>query len=160
MLELADFLHSCGISCDIDQYHSHENILDWKLWHQQKITDCAKDGGFVLLICSATMCEQLSKHDQCLRIQMKFGHIDSLSLNGLITEEPTAKCIIPVCLNLQVENIPICLAGRSSYSISISKLKQYKDPNYILSLSEFESLRHLVSKLSKQPEAEKPPVAS
>ena len=162
MLELAGFLHSCGISCDIDQYHSHENILDWNLWHQQKITECAKGGGFVLLTCSATMCKQLSEPDKCFRIQMKSGHIDSLSLNGLLTEESTTKCIIPVCLeNLQL-NIPKCLTGRKSYSISISKLKEieFEDPNYILSLSEFESLRHLVYKLSKQPEAEKPPVAS
>ena len=159
--ELADFLNSCGISCDIDQYYSHKDILDWGLWNQQKIIKCAKDGGFVLLICSSTMCEQLSKPDKSLRIQMKPGHIDSLSLNSLIKEEATTHCIIPVCLeNLQAESIPKSLTGRSSYSISIFKLKQYKDPNHILSLPEFESLRCLVNKLRRQPEAEKPTVAS
>ena len=161
MLELAYFLNSCGILCDIDQYHSHENILDWNLWHQQKITECAKNGGFMLLICSAGMHECLRKSDHCLRIKMKFGHIDSLWLDSLITDESTTKCIIPVCLeNLQVENIPICLADRLCYPISISKLKQYTDPNYVLNLSEFESLRRLVYRLSKQPEGGKPPVAS
>ena len=103
MLYLSDFLNSCGIHCDIDQYNSHENILDWGLWNQQKIMKCAKGGGFVLLICSSMMCEQLSKSDECSRIQMKPGHIERLSLNSLIKGEATAHCIIPVCLeNLQM----------------------------------------------------------
>ena len=122
---------------------------------------CAKDGGFVLLICSFRMCEQLSKSDECSRIQMKPGHIDSLSLNSLIKGEETVHCIIPVCLeNLQMENIPKSLTERACYFLSISKLKQYEDPSYILSLPEFESLQRLVFRLKKQPDADRPLVAS
>ena len=123
--------------------------------------DCAKDDEFVLLICSSTMCEQLSKPDKSVRIQMKPGHIDSLSLNSLIKGEATAHCIIPVCLEyLQMENIPKSLTERACYFLSISKLRQYEDPNYILSLPEFESLQRLVFKLKKQPDTDRPPVAS
>ena len=125
---------------------------------------CAKGGGFVLLICSSMMCEQLSKSDECSRIQMKPGHIDSLSLNSLIKGEATAHCIIPVCLeNLQMENVPKSLTERACYFLSICKLKQFdpnEDPNYILGLSEFESLQRLVFRLKKQPDADRPPVAS
>ena len=161
MLELAGFLTSCGIPCDMDQYHSNENILDWGLWNILRIKECAKDDTFVLLICSSTMCEQLSKPDKSIRIQMKSGHIDSLSLNSLIKGEETAHCIIPVCLeNSQKENIPISLTARACYFLSISKLRQYKDPSYILSLPEFESLQCLVFRLRKQPAADRPPVAS
>ena len=161
VLELAGFLRSYGIPCDIDRYHSHENILDWGLWNQQKITECAKCGGFVLLICSSMMCEQLSKSDKSARIQMKSGHIDSLSLNSLIKGEETAHCIIPVCLeNLQMENIPKSLTERSRYFLSFSKLRQYEDLSSILSLPEFESLQQLVLRLRKQPDADRPPVAS
>lgn len=165
VLELADFLRICGIPCDIDQYHSqyhsHENILDWGLWNERKIMNCAKDGGFVLLVCSSTICEQLNKPDKSSRIQMKLGHIDSLSLNSLIKGEATAHCIIPVCLeNLQMKNIPKSLTERACYFLSISILRQYEDPSYILSLPEFESLQRLVFRLKKQPDADRPPVAS
>ena len=163
MYDLSELLRACGIPCDIDQYHSHENIPEWGNWNQEKIVECAEGGGFVLLVCSAKLHEELSKSDGS-RVQMKFGHIDSLSLNGLIKEKPTTSCIIPVCLkDLQRENIPKCLTGRSCYHLSLDKLDKLDsdvDPEMILSLPHFESLRSLVYRLKKIPEVEKSSVAS
>ena len=157
---LSDLLHAYGIKCDTDQYHSHENILDWGIWCEKKIKECAKGDSFVLLICSAKMHAQLSKNESS-RIQMKCGHIDSLSLNSLIKEEPTTSCIIPVCLkDLQMENIPKCLTARSHYHLSLDKLDSDVDPEMILSLPQFKLLRSLVYRLKKQPEVERSSVAS
>ena len=161
--DLSELLRACGIPCDIDQYHSHENIVDWGIWHQERIIECAKGNGFVLLVCSAKMYEQLNKNESS-QIQMKCGHIDSLSLNSLIKEEKTTYCIIPVCLkDLQKDNISKCLTGRSCYHLSLDKLDKLDpgvDPEMILRLPHFESLRSLVYRLKKQPEVEKSPVAS
>lgn len=159
---LSDFLNSCGVPCDIDQYHTQENILNWGVWNQQKIENNAdlSVGGFVLLVCSHRMYEQLSQPNKSSRIQMKPGHIDSLTLNSLITGPSTTHCIIPVCLEgIEMKNIPKCLTERSRYSLSLSKLKQFDsnmDRNLILSAPGLESLQDLVYKLRGIPEAERP----
>ena len=151
VLELSHFLTKlCGVPCDIDQYHTLDNISQWGVWTENKIKELAKHSGFVLLICSPEMYQQLSEPG-CSRIQMKAGHIDTLTLNNLIRDPVTTHCIIPVCLEeLNKETVPCSLRGRTNYFLSFSKLMQV-DPNAdiksILAMSEFESLRSLVYKL-------------
>lgn len=167
VLLLSDFLRKyCGIPCDIDQYNSQEKILDWGGWVEKKVTEYAHPSvdGFVLLVCSYRMYEQLSKHDKSSRIQMEPGHISSLALNSLIKDQQTTHCFIPVCLeDLQMENIPKSLSGRSCYSLSLSKLKKVnpqEEASIILSTPGLELLQSLVYRLRREPEVEKPPVAS
>ena len=159
VLDLSDFLRNhCGVSCDIDQYHMHENIPQWGVWKENKIKELAKQNGFVLLICSPEMYQQLSQPDGS-QIQMKAGHINTLTLNYLIKDPVTTQCIIPVCLEeLNKEIVPSSLCGRTIYFLSFSKLDPDADINSILNIPEFESLRSLVYKLRSEVEISRPPL--
>ena len=162
VFELSDFLRKrCGISCDIDQYHMQENIPQWEVWKENKIKELAKQNGFVLLICSPEMHQQLSEPG-CSRIQMKVGHIDTPTLNNLIRDSDTTHCIIPVCLEeLNKEIVPSSLRGRTIYFLSFSKLMKVDpnaDLNSILDIPEFESLRSLVYILRGEEEINRPPL--
>lgn len=163
VLYLSDFLRSgCGIYCDIDQYHMNENITQWGVWTENQIKNHAKLNGFVLLICSYKMFRQLSEAGVSSQIQMKAGHIDTLTLNNVIREQATTQCIIPVCLEkLNKEVVPSSLRERIIYNISFSTLMQVSkeaDVKSILCMPELESLRSLVFRLSGKVEVDKPPV--
>ena len=163
VFELSDFLiKHCGVSCDIDQYHMHENIPQWGVWKENKIKEIAKRNGSVLLICSPVIYRQLSEPGVCSQIQMKAGHIDTLTLNNLIRDQATTKCIIPVCLEeLNKEIVPSCLRERNIYSLSFSTLMQADpkaDLESILDMPKLESLRSLVYRLRGDPEISRPPL--
>jgi len=163
VLDLSDFLHDFGVTCDIDQYHTNDRISDWGVWNENMVKKHAESKGFVLLVCSHQMYQQLSKSDKCSRIQMKPGHIDTLALNSLIKDEDTTDCIIPVCLEEEnIKIVPGSLRGRSIYSLSISTLmKQLNsqiDINHILDTPGLKLLQSLVYKLSGIPENDKQPV--
>ena len=145
VLGLSDFLRNyCGIACDIDQYHMHESISQWGVWNENKIKECARNKGFVLLICSSEMYRQLSREDSS-QIEMKPGFIDTPTLNNLITGSATIGCIIPVCLEqLNKEIVPISLHGKHIYSLSLSKIDPRMDPRFILDIPGLEGLRSLV----------------
>ena len=163
VLELSNFLRNhCGISCDIDQYHMNEKISHWGVWKENRIKELAKYNGFVLLVCSSKMYQQLS-NPKSSQVEMKAGHIDTLTLNNLITDPATTDCIIPVCLEkLNKEIVPCSLRGRTIYSLSFSTLTQ-ADPNAdfgsILDTPELESLRSLVYILKGEVEISRPPLA-
>ena len=163
-LNLSNFLREiCGISCDIDQYHMSESIVDWGMWNESKIKECAKNNGFVLLICSSVMFKQLSHSDVSSCIEMKAGYMNSLALNALITDATVTRCIIPVCFDkTSTEIVPSSLRGRTIYSLPYNELIQV-DPstniNAILNKSEFKSLRSLVFKLRGESEVNKPPLS-
>ena len=161
-LDLSDFLRKkCGIFCEIDQYYMNENIVDWGMWNESKIKKCANNNGFVLLICSSVMFEQLSHPDSSC-IQMEAGGMNSLALNALISDATVSRCIIPVCFDkATTETVPSSLRGRTIYSLSYNELIQVdpsNDINTILNKSEFESLRRLVFKLRGESEVNKPPL--
>ena len=162
-LELSDFLRElCEIPCEIDQYHMSESIADWGIWNENNITECAKNNGFVLLICSSIMFKYLSDPDNNPCIKMKAGYINTLALNVLIRDATVTRCIIPVCFDkTSTETVPSSLRGRTIYSLSYSELMQ-ADPgsnvNTILGKSEFESLRSLVFRLRGEAEVDKPPL--
>ena len=162
MLELSNFLRDrCGIHCEIDQYHMNDNIVSWGVWNEERIKELAKCNGYVLLICSPTMYQQLS-HPGVSRIEMRAGHIDSLALNNLIRDQATTHCVIPVCLEeLNRKIVPVCLCERKIYSISYSTLMQVNsnaDVESILEISELESLKSLVYRLKGLKEFLEPPL--
>ena len=158
--ELSAFLmNKCGVVCDIDQYHAKENITQWDVWNEEKIRETSKCNGFVLLVCSPEMYQQLS-NSAGSQIQMKVGHISTLTLNSLIRDDITTYCIIPVCLEkLNKEVVPASLRGRTIYHLSFSTLIRVDsraDIESILDKKEFESLRSLVYKLRGISEVYKP----
>ena len=158
MQDLSEFLLGCGISCDMDQYHTEKNISDWVVWNVNNIRECAKRNGFVLLICSSVMYEQLNQPDISL-IQMKAGFIDNLALNSLIRDASISHCVIPVCLEkLNMEIVPTSLQGKTIYALSFSKVNPDVDFNSTLNTPGLESLRSLVYKLRGEPEIYKPPL--
>ena len=160
MLELSNFLRGrCGIPCEIDHYFKNDNIPDWGAWNERKITTLAESNGYVLLICSPIMYQQLSQ-PYVSQIEMEAGHINSSALNNLIKGPATTHCVIPVCLEeLSKEIVPISLCHRTIYHLSFSTLIQV-DPNTnveaILSIPELESLRSLVFRLRGEKEVIKP----
>lgn len=162
VLEVSNFLRNCcGIPCEIDQYCKDKSIPNWESWNEHKITTLAKCNGYVLLLCSPTMYQQLSQPDVSV-IQMKDGHINNLALNNLIKGQATTHCVIPVCLEeLNKDIVPISLRDRTVYHLSFSTLMQVDlntNVEAILEIPQLESLRSLVFKLSGEKEVIKPPL--
>ena len=138
-----------------------ENIPQWAVWIEDKINKYTHDNGFILLICSSNMFQQLSEtHSSC--IQMKAGHIDNLTLNYLLRCRAITHHIIPVCLEkLNMDVVPCSLRERTIYTISLSTLFQVDlDTNAesILDKRELESLRSLVFRLRGESEISIPPL--
>ena len=155
VLEVSNFLRSCcGIACEIDQYYGGQNITNWEVWNEHKIRALAMCHGYVLLLCSPTMYQQLSQPSVSV-IQMKDGHINSAGLNKLIKAQATTHCIIPVCLEeLNIEIVPISLRDRPVYHLSFSTLMRidlYTNVEAIWKLPELQSLRCLVYRLKGFP---------
>ena len=160
--ELSDFLNHCGVDCDIDQYHACENILDWGGWIETMIKSRASRKGYVLLVCSPKLHQKLSNPSSSLRIEMKAGHISNLTLNTLIKDDIITYHIIPIFLEqCRKEYVPACLAGRSWYSICITKLLELSHHtasiDAVLNVPELESLRNLVYRLRGEQVVVKPP---
>lgn len=157
--DLSDFLNVCGVECDIDQYHANENILDWGSWTEELIKNHAARKGYVLLVCSPKLYQQLTNIASNLKkIEMKVGHISNLTLNTLIKDENITSYVIPVFLEqYRKEFIPTCLVGRICYVANITKVPS--DGPFIetaLNTPELESLRSLVYRLRDEPEVIRP----
>ena len=156
VLQLSKFLRTIGISCDIDQYHSSEDITDWGHWNEDKIKQCCSSNGFILLICSEIMYHHLCVSETST-IEMHWGCISNLSLRTTITDKNLTQRVIPVFLEeCRKEYLHSCLIARSSYSISISQWMDTSDVNLILNTPGLEQLRSLTYRLFGQPEIEKP----
>ena len=161
--DLSDFLNHCGVDCDIDQYHTNENILDWGGWSEGVIKDRAARNGYVLLVCSPKLYQQLSNVSSSVRIEMKAGHISNMTLNALIKDEKITHHIIPVFLEQhRKEFILTCLGGRLCYSINITKIIELSSHGRgiddILNTPGLEWFRSLVLRLRGEPDAVKPPL--
>jgi len=162
VLDLSDFLNHCGVDCDIDQYHASENILNWEEWNKTVIKSRASRNGYVLLVCSPMLHQQLSSLTNSLQIKMKAGHISNLTLNTLIKDTNITHHIIPIFLEQSSKKfIPTCLAGKSCYSICITKLLELLSRgvaiNDALNVPELESLRNLVCLLRGELVVKPPP---
>ncbi|XP_065904290.1 uncharacterized protein [Dysidea avara] len=157
--QLSDFLRDSGINCDIDQYHSSENITDWGHWSENMIKKCCSSNGFILLICSNLMYQHLCVSETAT-IKMSCGYISSLSLRSTYTDEKSTPHVIPVFLEeCQTEYLPPCLKARSSYSVLISRWIEARDTNRILNTPGLDQLQSLVRRLTGQPEVEKSPLS-
>ena len=162
-LKLSDFLRTrCGIICKIDQYYNNENIQQWGVWNENSIKAIVNSNGFVLLICSSIMFQQLSEEGS-LSIQMDPGHINTLTLKTLIRDQSITDCIIPVCVEgLDQEIVPIGLRGRTIYNLSCSstlkKVESDTDVEAILTMPWSVSLQRLVCTLKVEPEVITPPL--
>ena len=164
MKDLSDFLTYCGVDCDIDQYHTTENVLDWGLWNEEQIRKCAHMNGYVLLVCSLRLYQQLCDARNSSRIEMRAGHLTNLTLNSLIKDSIITQRVIPVFLEQQrMECVPTCVAERTCYALNWSRVMNC-DPNaeasVILNTPGLESLRSLVCRLRDEPENVKPEVAT
>ena len=161
--DLSDFLRAnCGVDCDIDQYHTNDNVLDWELWNEEQIRKCAHVKGYVLLVCSLRLYQQLCDARNSLRIEMRAGHLTNLTLNSLIKDSIITQHVIPVFLEQhKMECVPTCVAERTCYALNWSRVMNC-DPNaeasVILNTPGLESLRSLVCRLRNEPESVKPRV--
>jgi len=160
--DLSDFLTYCGVDCDIDQYHTHENVLDWGLWNEEEIRKCISREGFMLLVCSPRLHQQLCDARSSSRIEMRAGHLTNLTLNSLIKDSTITQRVIPVFLEQhRMEYVPTCVAERTCYALNWSRVMNC-DPNaeanVILNTPGLESLRSLVCRLRNEPESVKPEV--
>lgn len=159
VLNLSDFLRSCRIDCEIDQYHTNKLILDWGQWIEKNIRRCAQEG-FVLLVCSPIMYRYLCDSEKPEQIEMGVGHIDTLSLRSLIKESRINEKVLPILLDkYSSQRISSSLKERTSYCVSISKLMEVDqdvDSYAILKQPGLESLQSLVYAVLDIPEFEKP----
>jgi len=163
--DLADFLRAnCGVDCDIDQYHSNENVLDWGLWNEKEIRKCANKNGYVLLVCSPKLHQQIYDARSSCRIEMRTGHLTNFTLNSLIKDSTITQRVIPVFLEQhRMEYVPTCVAERTCYALNWSRVMNC-DPNaetsVILNTPGLESLQSLVCRLRNEPESTKPRVVT
>ena len=161
VLTLSDFLCNCGVDCDIDQYHTNDNITDWDQWWERRINNVIARNGFVLF--AVAYCDHLKK---CMaesgRIQMSHGFISGLLLSSMIGDRNKTSRIIPVFLDaVNGALLPGVLSQRTSYCANIRVLDTVNGPSSaeILNMPGLESLRSLVFRLTGQVEVEKPMVA-
>ena len=159
---LSDFLHSCGVDCDIDQYHASEDILDWEQWWEQKINGVIFNNGYVLFAVANHDCLKrcLAKSE---KIYMNAGFMSSILLSSYITDASKTGYFIPVYLDaVNISLLPGVLSQRTSYCANVRALENV-NPNAssaeILDTRGLESLRSLVFRLTGQVEVEKPMVA-
>ena len=161
--DLSDFLRAyCGIDCDIDQYHASENILDWGLWNEEQMRNCTTKNGYVLLVCSPKLHQQLCDARNSSRIEMRAGHLTNLTLNSLIKDSHITQHVIPVFLEQhRLDCVPTCVAERTCYALNWSRVMNC-DPTaeagVILSTPGLEQLRSLVCRLRSEVENLKPRV--
>jgi len=152
------------VDCDIDQYHTNQNVLDWGIWNEAEIRKCISREGFVLLVCSPRLHRQLCDPRNSSRIEMRAGHLTSLILNSLIKDSQITQRVIPVFLEqCRLDCVPTCVAERTCYALNWSRVMNC-DPTaeagVILSTPGLEQLRSLVCRLRKEPESLKPDVVT
>ena len=126
------------------------------------IKSCASRNGYILIVCSLTLYQKLSNPASISKIEMKAGHISNLTLNALIKDKTISYRIIPIFLEqYRKEYIATCLAGRSSFSVHITKLlellRQGGNIDVMLNTPGLELLQSLVYRL-KGEQVVKPPI--
>ena len=89
---------------------------------------------------------------------MRAGHISNLTLNTLIKDDIITYHIIPIFLEqYRKEYVPACLAGRSWYSVCITKVLELSASiDAVLNAPELESLQSLVYRLRGEQMVVKP----
>lgn len=160
VLCLSNLLNNCGIECDIDLYHSNENIVDWSFWVGKNLEyHIASQHSYIIMVCSPTIISTLEERNDNARIEMVAAYIDRLTLRYHLEEG--AQKIFPVFINDPSANcVPPSLSGKTCYHFPYDKLL-YELPEcataeQVLGHPDFASLRSLVASLTGQQEIPAP----
>ena len=158
ILCLADFLVCCGIDCEVDLYHTDENVTNWGSWVKENLRQCiAASHGYIILVCSATMMHELDDSSENTRIEMFSAFIDRLSLLHYL--EKGAPKTLPLFMTApSADFVPANLSGKTIYHFPYDKLPEESNEEKemdkseiqkILNHPDFHSLRNLVATLTK-----------
>ena len=155
VLCLSNLLCNCGINCDIDLYHTNDNIPDWSFWVGKSLEyHIYSQYSYVILVCSPIMISTLEQMNENARLEMVAGYIDRLTLRYYLQEG--ACKVLPVFINNRSdEYVPPSLSGRTHYYFPYDKLDEMPEnvtPQQVLNHPDFASLRSLVATLTGQQE--------
>ena len=156
VLCLSNLLFECGISCDIDLYHTNDNILDWPSWVENKLKHhIAPQHSFIIMVCSPTMFSTLEERNDNASIEMAAASIDRLTLRRYLQQG--VQNILPLCINdSSTDYIPPNLSGKTCYYFPYNKLMsdipEGTTAHKVLDHPDFTSLRCLVATLTGQQE--------
>ena len=159
VLCLSNLLIRCGISCEIDLYHTDDNILDWSNWVKDKLEQC----NFIILVCSRTMFSALVERNDNARVEMAAAYINRLTLKHYL--EQGVQKYLPLCINDPPPNcIPPTLLGKTQYHFPYNKLlseiPEGTTAHEVLDYPDFASLRSLVATLTGQQETPIPSIGT
>ena len=159
VLCLSNLLIRCGIDCDIDLYHTNDNILDWSSWVENNLKHyIASQCSFIIMVCSPTMFSTLEERNDSARIEMAAAYIDRLTLRHYLQQN--AQKFLPLCIDDPSANcIPSNLSGKTCYHFPYSKLLSEipeSTAHKVLDHPDFTSLRSLVATLTGQREIPTP----
>ena len=156
---LGSLLNNNGILCEVDVYHTKENIPDWGFWAKQYLQyHVFSRNSCVILVCSATMIAKLEERNDNAYVEMVAAHINSQTLRQYL--EKCAQKFLPLCINdPSAGNVPPILAWKKCYHFPYDKLlkmpQDFSVPQ-ILDHPDFASLRSLVDMLTVQQEIPPP----
>ena len=162
VLCLSNLLIRCGISCDIDLYHTSDNILDWSSWVENNLKlHIASQFSFIILVCSPTMFSALVERNDNARVEMAAAYIDRLTLKQYLQQG--VQRFLPLCINDTSANcIPPNLSGKTLYYFPYNKLlseiPEGTTAPEVLDHPDFASLRSLVATLTGQQETAIPSI--
>ena len=162
VLCLSNLLSSCGISCDIDLYHTNDNILDWSSWVADNLKlHIASQCSFIILVCSPTMFSVLVERNGNARVEMAEAFIDRLTLKYYLQQD-AQKCL-PLCIDDTSANcIPPNLSLKTCYHFPFNKLlseiPKGTTAHEVLDHPDFASLRSLIATLTGQQETPVPTI--
>jgi len=156
VLMLCDVLRHAGVDCDIDLYHTNENIQDWSHWTSLSIHYCAAKKDYILLVCSPRMIALLEETVGNPRINMYAGYIDRLTLRNLLQKHTNS--FLPLIDPTSMSVVPPILSGKTTYYFSFNRIPQNISIEQLLDHPDFTSLRGLVATISGQQEYPAPNV--
>ena len=159
VLCLANVLCNCGINCEIDLYHTNDNIPDWLFWVGKSLEyHIASHYSYIILVCSPIMISTLEQRNDNAHLQMVAGYIDSFTLRHFLQED--AHKVLPLFINNPSEEyVPPSLSGRTRYYFPYDKLDEMAEnvsAHEVLNHPDFASLRSLVATLTGQQEIPPP----
>ena len=158
VLYLSDLLCCCGIDCEVDLYHTNDNLDNWASWVGEHLKECIDATyGYIILVCSQTMMSALKNTNTNDRIEMFSAYIDCLSLLQYL--EKGAPKTLPLSLTNPPPNfVPANLSGKTIYYFPYDKLPEEINEvekindlvlRKILDHPDFDSLRNMAATLTK-----------
>lgn len=163
--ELSDYLRHCAIDCDVDAYHSTDDVTNWNQWIEEKVDNCCKSNGYILLLCGEKLSEFLNVSPENNTIYMRNAFVERLTLLSLIQDSIKNVRFLPILIDHEdTDLIPSTLKLRSHYTIKTAAIlegcRDCKGIEKSLKSEENQSFHGLVAKITGQKENHKPPVAT